>query len=608
MTANDNRVRILPSHVANKIAAGEVVERPAAVVKELVENSIDAGAKNITVSILKGGSGLISVKDDGIGMGREDALTCLERQATSKIYDVEDIERIDTLGFRGEAIPSIASVSKFSITTRRNDSDEGVFLQVEAGTLVKVEPRGCPKGTIIEVRDLFFNVPARRKFLRSYPTEESHIKSILIKLALSHRNISFALNIESRQVFNLAKTESIEERISEIFGEDFLETMIPLSREGKVSVKGFIEKPAMFAPARHEQFIFVNSRASSAPAIQYALKESYPRKQGDAKPGAIIFITLPPAEVDVNVHPTKREVKFRNNSIVKSAVSAAVESALSSSCTDKIANAGAQEIYTAKKLPGQDLKSFDFDDSFVSVAKCAPETVSIEPETSRSVRNALFSNPVSTHVPCGSVGTPQEFPIVFEDETNATHWKWFNFLAITNSGYILIETDSGLVTINPYAAKERIAFEKLSKQDVPSQQLLIPEVVRLSPIDFSRIRSSLDVMTQMGFHLEEFGNSTFKVEAVPQIANSLQIENILSTIARDLSESGGERAGRWKEEKIAKSIARSFAGSEMKLSQESAVKLIEELCSCKMPYVCPRGKCIMIFTSTRELNRKFDKI
>jgi DNA mismatch repair protein MutL len=607
MAANDNRVRVLPVHVANKIAAGEVVERPAAVVKELVENSIDAGAKHITVTILCGGSKLISVKDDGIGMSKDDAVTCLERQATSKIYDVDDIENINTLGFRGEAIPSIASVSKFSITTRRDESDEGTFIQVDAGTLVTVEPKGCPKGTIIEVKDLFFNVPARKKFLRSVGTEESHIKSILIKLALSHSNISFTLNIGSHQVFNLAKTQHIEERIAEIFGEDFLDSMVRLSYQGHVCITGFIEKPAISSTSRHDQFIFVNSRASSAPAIQYAIKEAYPRKQGDAKPGAIIFITLPATDVDVNVHPTKREVKFRNDSKVKSALAAAIEEALSSLHAKNLdANCNTASCF-GSSLPGQDLKLSDVTEQDVKNIETdfkAFSGISINKKSDRDLFdiNKKPDAPMPEPVP-----VVQEFPMVAENETTATHWKWFNFLAITNSGYILIETDSGLVTINPYAAKERIAFERLSKQNVPSQQLLIPEIVRLSPVDFSRIKTSLEIMTQMGFQLEEFGNSTFKIEAVPQIADSLKVENILSTIARDLSESGGERIGRWKEERIAKSIAKSFSGTEMKLTEETAVKLIEELCSCKMPYICPRGKCIMIFTSTRELNRKFDR-
>jgi DNA mismatch repair protein MutL len=206
-----------------------------------------------------------------------------------------------------------------------------------------------------------------------------------------------------------------------------------------------------------------------------------------------------------------------------------------------------------------------------------------------------------------NVPVEQEFPVASDGDSGARAWKWFEFLAVTNSGYVLIETDSGLVTINPHAARERIAFEKLIDEKSVSQQLLIPETVRLSPVDFGRIRQSLETIAEMGFSLEEFGANTFKIDAVPQIIGGLSPAAILSTIAKDLSEGGTERGGKWKAERIAKSIARSFSGSEIKLTAETAVKLVEELCACRMPYICPRGRCIMIFTSTRELNKKFDR-
>ena len=218
----DGHIRVLPLHVANKIAAGEVVERPASVVKELVENAIDAGAKAIKISISQGGRKLVAVQDDGCGMTRDDAVLSLERQATSKIADVDDIERIDTLGFRGEAIPSIASVSRFSITTRRHESDEGTFLQVNAGTLAEVRAAGCPPGTLVEVRDLFCNVPARRKFLRAYATEESHVKQIFTVHALAHPAIAFTLVVDGRELYRLAAASNLSGRVLVLFGGDFL--------------------------------------------------------------------------------------------------------------------------------------------------------------------------------------------------------------------------------------------------------------------------------------------------------------------------------------------------------------------------------------------------
>ena len=328
ISERDGHIRVLPLHVANKIAAGEVVERPASVVKELVENALDAGAKKIAISIVQGGRKLVAVQDDGCGMCREDAVLSLERQATSKIRDVGDIEEIDTLGFRGEAIPSIASVSRFTLTTRRHDSDEGTRIQVNAGTLAEVATAGCPPGTLVEVRDLFCNVPARRKFLRAFTTEESHVKQVFTVHALAHPSVAFSLSVDGRELYRLAPSAAAEERIRELFGQDAAESMVALEFDGPVKVHGFIERPNLSTPTRREQYIFVNGRPATAPSIAYALREAYPKRQGDTRPAAVIFIDLAPNQVDVNVHPTKREVRFRDNSAVKQALMSAIERAL----------------------------------------------------------------------------------------------------------------------------------------------------------------------------------------------------------------------------------------------------------------------------------------
>lgn len=572
----DGHVRVLPLHVANKIAAGEVVERPASVVKELIENAIDAGAKAIRISISQGGRKLVAVQDDGCGMTRDDAVLSLERQATSKISDVDDIEKIDTLGFRGEAIPSIASVSRFSITTRRGEADEGTFLQVNAGTLAEVRAAGCPPGTLVEVRDLFCNVPARRKFLRSYATEESHVKQIFTVHALAHPAIAFSLTVDGREVYRLAAAENLTDRVRELFGETFVDALVPIENRAEVSITGFIERPNLFTPTRREQYVFVNGRPATAASVAYALREAYPRRPGDIKPATILFINLPPTEVDVNVHPTKREVRFRDNAAVKAAIVAAVEGA-----------------FRVAPVP-------------------APAPAPI-PTPAPAPKPAPLPTPLPISLP-KPVPVQEEIKIESAvDGERPKPWRYFRYLAQSESGYLLIETDSGLVTINPIAARERLAYEKLlapsreTGADNVSQTLLLPETVRLSPVDFTRLSGAIDVVRAMGFQLEEFGTNVFKIDAVPQILGSLSPADVLSTIAHDLSEPGARRGERWREELIAKSIARSFAGSPMKLTEESATKLVEELCQARMPYVCPRGKPVMIFTSTRELNRKFDR-
>ena len=594
----DGHVRVLPLHVANKIAAGEVVERPASVVKELVENAIDAGAKRVVITITQGGRKLVAVQDDGCGMTKDDAVLSLERQATSKIRDVTDIEEIDTLGFRGEAIPSIASVSRFTLTTRRADSDEGTMIQVNAGTLAEVRAAGCPPGTLVEVRDLFCNVPARRKFLRAYATEEGHVKQIFTVHALAHPAIGFSLTVDGRELYKLAPAANLQDRVRDLFGDEFLEDALPVEgrktedgRQGEILVSGFIEKPNLATPTRRDQYIFINGRPATSASIAYALREAYPRRAGDSRPAAILFIDLPPNQVDVNVHPTKREVRFRDNVAVKNAIIAAIGAALSQ----------------RPLAPTEDVRQETLDTP--APVSSLPSKVLPPAPVSRLTSNVIPSQPSPAPAPVET-----EF-VLSDDGVRSKPWQWFKFLAQSASGYLLIETDSGIVTINPHAARERIAYEHLldsshsniqtSEHSSISQTLLIPETVQLSPVDAARIKAALPVIAAMGFQLEEFGRDTFKIDAVPQIIGSLSPSSILSTIAGDLAEGGVKRGDRWREELIAKSIAKSFAGASLSLTEEGAVKLVEELCACRMPYVCPRGKPVMIFTSTRELDRKF---
>lgn len=616
-------MRVLPLHVANKIAAGEVVERPASVVKELVENALDAGATRIAVLITQGGRKLVAVQDDGCGMTKDDVLLSLERQATSKIRDVTDIEAIDTLGFRGEAIPSIASVSRFSITTRRADSDEGTFLQVNAGTLADVRAAGCPPGTRVEVRDLFCNVPARRKFLRAYATEEAHVKTVFTTHALAHPDVGFSLTIDGRELYRLAPAPTVRERVRELFGDDFLAEMLPLGGPDAadsdnatgVRVTGLIERPNLATPTRRDQYVFVNGRPATAASVAYALREAYPRRAGDARPATILFIELPPTQVDVNVHPTKRDVRFRDNAAVKRAIEAAVAAALGAGGATREATAGTtgetRETHEARELSSPSCPPSPLTSS-LSRPSCPSR-----PLTSATVTPAPLARPAPAAPGSLPVAAPVQDEISFAVEPNSTQsrpWQWFRFLAQASSGYLLIETDAGLVTINPQAARERIAYERLlataaATDAAPTAQaLLIPETVKLGPVEAARISASLETITRMGFQIEPFGTDTFKVDAVPPHLGELAPSAVLTTIAHDLAEGGSRRSGeRWREERIAKSVARAFAGASPKLTPEGAETLVKELCACRMPYVCPRGKPVLIFTSTRELDRKFDR-
>jgi DNA mismatch repair protein MutL len=594
----DGHVRLLPLHVANKIAAGEVVERPASVLKELLENSIDAGATRIEVAVTAGGRKLVSVRDNGCGMSREDAMMSLERQATSKIRDVDDIERIDTLGFRGEAIPSIAAVSRFTLVTRPESEEEATRLVVNAGTLAEVASCGAPPGTRVEVRDLFCNVPARRKFLRAYATEEAHIKNVFAVNALAHPAVAMSLSVDGREIWRFAAGATLEDRIRELYGQDFSESLLRVSLEGQTSVRGYIERPGRQESFRREQHIFVNGRPASSPVISYALRDAYPSRPGDARPTAILFIDLPPDQVDVNVHPAKREVRFRRPADVRDAVFTAITSAFASPASGSAAQ-------TAPPQPQPETPV-----TTTSSTPCFPEPSPVPFQI--PIQPTL--PPHETPPPCGGEAPAQESGSEQSDgtpqmETAAGPWRWFEFLAQTSEGYLLLETDAGLVTIHPQAALERIVYERLlDGGTAASQPLLIPETVQLTPLESVKIESFKDVLATQGFQIESFGGGVWKIDAVPQALGTSSARDALAAIAHDIAEAGAKRGGtRWREELVAKSAARTAAGGVPRCTPESARRLVEQLASCRMPYICPRGKPVMVFTSNRELARKFDR-
>lgn len=623
----DGHVRLLPLHVANKIAAGEVVERPASVLKELLENALDAGATRIDVTIVAGGRTLVSVRDDGCGMTREDALLSLERQATSKIRDVDDIENIDTLGFRGEAIPSIASVSRFTLTTRRPEDEAGTCLIVNAGILAEVKDCGAPPGTCVEVRDLFCNVPARRKFLRAFATEEAHIRATFTIHALAHPDVGFSLILDGRETYRFPPGATLEERIRDLFGASFAESLLPVEGPppveesvratgmSTVRIHGYIERPAVGSTLRRDQFIFVNGRPATASAIAYALREAYPRARDEARPAVVLFIDLPPQQVDVNVHPAKREVRFRRPADVRDALIATISSVLAPPVPP----------------PPPRQPSPMLEDTTLAVSAAAPQspaTMSSDTSPSPDAESTFavpFSAPVQPTFSLPPLQKPPETPVAVRTEgasappatatpppipgSTTTLWRWFHYLSQMTTGHLLLETDAGLVVLDPRAARERIAYERLlDRRDIVSQPLLLPETIQLPPADSARIRNFIHDLESAGFTIEEFGRDTWKIDAVPDLVGELPTSDLLASIARDIAEAGARRgSARWRDELIAKSVAHTYAGSSTKLTPESAVQLVNELASTRMPYICPRSKPVMYLLTNRELARRFGR-
>ena len=641
----DGHIRMLPLHVANKIAAGEVVERPASVVKELMENAIDAGGTRIDVTVTAGGRKLIEVRDNGCGMNRDDALLCIERQATSKIREVEDIEKIDTLGFRGEAIPSIASVSRFSLKTRTRDQDAGTELTVTGGTVQEVKDTGTPVGTTVAVRDLFFNVPARRKFLRAYQTEQAHIKSVFTIHALAHPAIGMSLTADGRSLAVLPPDATLEERVRDLFGGDFLEDLKPVDAVfGDIRVSGFAGRPTVTRNDRSEQYIFINRRPATAPIIAYALREAYPPLDANRKPIVLLFIEMPPGDVDVNVHPTKREVRFHKPADVREAIILAIRRALGLERRPPVSgDALSRDGLPVPAVPpvSNGASRTDGAPAVTHVPFAGPSAPREWPADQPTLRALVpdaagaahppASDPLPFPYPAEPLPDPVTFTVppppaplpkpaaapdggglpLFTPAEEGSPWRWSKVIGQIGDRYLLLETDSGMVTVDPKAARERVLYERLMDGNAEpgfTQKLLIPETVCLPPNDAARIRRFLPVIQAMGFGIETFGDDHFMIESLPAILGEVSCRTLLADIAHDLETVGTRRgATKWREELVAKAACRAVVGTETRLDGEAAQKLVNALAETRMPYTCPRGKPTMIFTSYRELERKFGR-
>lgn len=584
------QIKVLPTHVANKIAAGEVVDRPASVLKELMENALDAGAERIDVEIVSGGRKLVSVCDNGYGMNRDDALLSIERQATSKIQDVDDIEKITTLGFRGEALAAIASVSRFRLITCSEKSETGTEVRVTGGKVHDVREAGSPVGTLIEVRDLFFNVPARRKFLRTYQTEQAHLRTCFILLALSHPDVGMNLKVDGREMHQLAGKGTLEDRIRDLFGSDYMKrmTLVDYSQSGN-SVTGYVSLPAMSRSDRNEQFVFVNGRATGAALINFAINEGYHTLLPDKRqPSVFLFIRTDPGSVDVNVHPTKKEIRFRQPGEIRDLLISAIRKAL-----------GVRDKRPEEKPAGIPRP--------VLHRQMVIENLPKLPE----IRYAGLAGLNNAHRKEDK--KPAESDRLETDDTVIQGpWQTCRILGQLGDLYVVLETEDGYVIMDPHAAHERVLFEKFMRDilegRIQSQNLLMPETVELGPQDASRVRKNLKLFEQMGFGISEFGGDSFVVDALPSYFADTSAVSLINEIAHSL-ELAGKRGGteRWREESVAQAACKTAVKSRDRLSLSEMEKLVAELAACEMPYTCPHGRPTMIYTPFQELHRKFNR-
>ena len=648
------RIKVMDQALANLIAAGEVIERPASVVKELVENSIDAGASRISVEVERAGSRLISVTDDGCGMDEEDARNALELHGTSKLSRAEDIASVMTMGFRGEALPSVAQVSRFTMRTREKDACIGVEVTVEGGKVLHTMPCGAPGGTCIKVENLFFNTPARKKFMKSPATEEHHIEEAVTLLALANPEVSFELRLDGRMVFRLPRA-SLTDRMRELFGRQNCAGMLEIDhREGALHIYGFAGAPGMTRSSRREQRFFVNRRPVDSLTISRALKDGYATL---TEPGryvpAVLFLELPVEEIDVNVHPAKREIRFRSEFTIIRAVAAAVGRALRNWGAGVAAPAGEDE--EEQKSPVGSAGGSSLPDVEKTPASCE--------EVPFAVRSLLSVADVSYNVekhhdqlefdfspekesggePCSDrdiIAHDPERPATvvkpklllkklpampFEKEARAEEnvpaepaatpavprgfWPE-KIIGIYDDTYLLAAGIDGLLLIDQHAAHERIMFEKLldawqGRDNTQSQGLLIPEVLELPRGLLSLLTRNLEFFQKLGFDLAPAGKQSVMVNGLPVgLRSSRPLSELLSDLLNGLID---ENYTPGDLEAVARAACHAAVKAHDVLTVQGAEELLRELKNCRQGTLCPHGRPTMITLSLREIEKRFGR-
>jgi DNA mismatch repair protein MutL len=595
-----SRIRLLSETVASQVAAGEVVERPASVVKELVENSIDAGAGKIDILIRRGGISLMRVIDDGSGMDRDDALLSLERHATSKIRSVSDLEAIGTLGFRGEALPSIASVSRFRLTTREPDAVAGTEILVNGGKIDIVRDGGEAPGTQVEVRSLFYNVPARRKFLRAENTESRNIEHQLHLQTIGHSNVAFTFTRDDRVVFQLPATATLTDRIRDLYGNELLQQLLPLDDSGssQIRISGLIGRAGLSRQTRAQQLVFVNGRATESPVITAAVREGYHTALMKGQyPVTFLFLELDPGAVDVNVHPAKREVRFRDPNGVREAVARCIQETLAGSRADW------QEKFRAPISESGGTRAVVSQNKKGGSPPC--ELPELEKEFAlRGQRSIEITTPPVEVVRHDQFDSNQDF--------KPREQQQFQIIGVLNKLYVLMENADGLVLVDQHAAHERILFEELRRrmeeQGVPAQKLLITQTFELPPRDADWIEQNMSILQKMGIGIESFGPNTFKIDSLPGFLNVTDGAQFMRKVIDDLkSASDRSSALRLGEEMIAKTVCRHAVKANDPLRYLEVEKLIQDLLECDLPYCCPHGRPTMIQISNAELEKKFGR-
>ncbi len=594
-------IRILPEILSNKIAAGEVVERPASVVKELVENALDAAGTDILIEISKGGKALIRVSDNGIGMHHDDALLCLERYATSKIFNDHDLFAIETLGFRGEALPSIASVSKFNLVSRDATADVATEVVVAGGTIKKVSETGAPPGTSVTVRHLFYNTPARRKFLKTVATEFGHIADTIAAVAMGWPQVRFRLDHNGHRIKNWPAVADPIDRVIDIWGKGLGADMCAVRHaSAAAAVSGWVLAPRVHRSTSRGIFTYVNGRFVRDRVIQHALFAGYAgRLMKGRYPLAVMFITVPHDQVDVNVHPTKHQIKFFQQKTVHETVQLAVGDALRNADRAQwgprattISNDTKQTAETVANYHGQQMNS---------------TAGGFEPQPYRSKPPAMVAGERFSNDRISQTDPVEQLPF----------WQTRRFADLRVIGqlhntYILCESQGGLILIDQHAAHERVFYEQLKRhrhQSAPaSQQLLVPETLELGFREADILKRLLPDLQRVGFAVEPFGGNTFAVKAVPALLAAKEIKPAIIEVAEKIAASGlPARIDKAVDAALKLIACHGVIRAHQPLARPEMQHLLQQLDACENPSHCPHGRPTFIEWSNSMLEKAFGR-
>ena len=583
MTVHSTKIKILPKEVYTRIAAGEVIERPANVVKELIENSIDAGSDEIVVEVVSAGKKLIRVTDNGCGMSKEDLVLSIKPHATSKIYNFEDIYNLSTLGFRGEALASIVSVSKTKIVSKQKEEPLGNQIVVYAGEVISVSECASNDGTTVEVKDLFYNTPARLKFLKSDYTERIHIIHTVEEYAIAYKNISFKLYSDNDLVFSVKKTDNVRERLKEILKKSIVDELIYFEYKDKVfDAYGFISPVELSQVNKTLQMFFVNNRPITSRSISQMLYDAYKDSLPTGRhPIGIIFLNLSPQMIDVNIHPTKRMVKFEN------------------------------ELYIYEKLKDAirpKIKRQFSPTKFSAEFKESVQQTLEEIKEDRNISNVQQDFLLEKNLDKADKVQEFKFEYLTDDNLNKLGLENYVYLGQLHKTYLLFETNNGLTLVDQHAASERILYEKFMNSNfLSSQKLLFPINLELKPSDYEAVKPYVDLINQLGFEVSISGRSSLGFYSIPSVLNVDDvrnfvfrfIENLVSEIKSDEKQKVSSK------EKIIRSACRAAIKSSDILTLSDVEKLISELAKCEQPFSCPHGRPTILNIEISQIEKMF---